>query len=120
MSADWVDLIVAVLAGLATAIPLAVKLVQYVQQAAKERNWSALLNLVIDLMEEAEKKFDDGATRKDWVMAMVKTSAEYINYPVDTEALSAMIDALCDMSKVVNNPETGSKTDEPVKAEVSA
>ena len=37
-------------------------------------------------------------------MAMVQTSAEYINYPLDTEALSELIDALCDMTKVVNPP----------------
>ena len=55
-------------------------------------------------MEEAEQKFADGATRKEWVMAMVQTSAEYINYPVDTEALSKMIDSLCDMTKIVNPP----------------
>lgn len=100
-----VNLVVAVLTGLAACIPLAVKLVQYVQKATQEKNWGALLGLVVDLMEEAEVKFADGATRKEWVMAMVQTSAEYINYPLDTEALSELIDALCDMTKVVNPPE---------------
>ena len=99
-----VNLVVAVLTGLAACIPMAVKLVQYVQQATQEKNWGALLGLVVDLMEEAEVKFADGATRKEWVMAMVQTSAEYINYPLDTEALSELIDALCDMTKVVNPP----------------
>ena len=41
-------------------------------------------------MEQAEEKCEDGATRKEWVMVMVQTSAEYINYPVDTSALSTM------------------------------
>ena len=100
-----VSLIVALLTGLAAAIPLAMKLAQYIKQAVQEKNWGALLGLVVDLMEEAELKFDDGATRKDWVMAMVQTSAEYINYPVDVEALSVMIDRLCDMTKVVNYQE---------------
>ena len=105
MSTDQiVNLVVAVLTGLAACIPLAVKLVQYVQKATQEKNWGALLGLVVDLMEEAEVKFADGATRKEWVMAMVQTSAEYINYPLDTEALSELIDALCDMTKVVNPP----------------
>ena len=99
-----VNLVVAVLTGLAACIPLAVKLVQYVQKATQEKNWGALLGLVVDLMEEAEVKFADGTTRKEWVMAMVQTSAEYINYPLDTEALSELIDALCDMTKVVNPP----------------
>lgn len=100
-----VSLVVALLTGLAAAIPLALKLAQYVKQAVQEKNWGALLGLVVDLMEEAELKFDDGATRKDWVLAMVQTSAEYINYPVDVEALSVMIDRLCDMTKVVNYQE---------------
>lgn len=100
-----ISLIVAILTGLATCIPLAYKLVQYVQKATQEKNWGALLGLVIQLMEEAEQKFADGATRKEWVMAMVQTSAEYINYPVDTEALGDLIDSLCDMTKIVNYEE---------------
>ena len=97
-----ISLIVALLSGLATCIPLAYKLVQYVQKATQEKNWNALLGLVINLMEQAEKKFTDGATRKEWVMAMVQTSAEYINYPIDNVALGKLIDTLCDMSKIVN------------------
>ena len=97
-----VGLIVAILTGVAACIPLATKLVQYVQEATQEKNWGMLLGLVVRLMEEAEQKFNDGATRKEWVMAMVQASAEYISYPMDTAALSDMIDALCDMSKVVN------------------
>lgn len=113
MNADQiVNLVVAVLTGLAACIPLAVKLVQYVQKATQEKNWGALLGLVVDLMEEAEVKFADGATRKEWVMAMVQTSAEYINYPLDTEALSELIDALCDMTKIVNHPTVEESTEE--------
>lgn len=96
------SLIVAILSGLATCIPLAYKLVQYVQKATKEKNWNALLGLVMSLMEQAEQKFEDGSTRKEWVMAMVQTSAEYINYNVDIVALSDLIDSLCEMTKVVN------------------
>ena len=106
-----VSTIVAILTGLAACIPLAVKLVQYVQEATQEKNWGMLLGLVVDLMEEAEQKFADGATRKEWVMAMVQVSAEYISYPMDTEALSDMIDALCNMSKIVNAPKQISEED---------
>ena len=106
-----VSLVVAILSGLAACIPLAVKLVQYVQKAAQEKNWSALLGLLVDLMEQAEQKFNDGATRKEWVMAMVQTSAEYINYPIDTEALSQLIDSLVDMTNVINAPEEVSLDD---------
>ena len=100
-----ISIVVAILTGVAACIPLASKLVQYVQEATQEKNWGMLLGIVVRLMEEAEQKFSDGATRKEWVMAMVQASAEYVSYPMDTDALSDMIDALCDMSKIVNAPE---------------
>ena len=100
-----ISIVVAILTGLAACIPLAAKLVQCVKQATEAKNWGPLLGLVVDLMKEAEAKFADGATRKEWVLAMVQTSAEYISYPMDTEALSNMIDAQCDMTKAVNAPE---------------
>lgn len=99
---EYTDLIIAIIAGLATAIPLVIKLVEYVKKSVQEKNWGQLVSLVIDLMEEAETKFEDGATRKEWVMAMAKAAAESINYKIDEDALSKMIDALCDMTKVVN------------------
>ena len=108
-----ISVVVAILTGLSAFIPLAYKLIQYVKKATQEKNWAALLGLVISLMEEAETKFTDGATRKEWVMAMVQTSAEYINYPVDVTALGELIDALCDMTKVVNFEEI--PVIEPVK-----
>ena len=97
-----VSLVVALLSGLATCIPLTLKLVQYVKKATQEKNWAALLDLVMRLIAQAEEKFKDGATRKEWVMAMVQTSAEYISYPLDTQALSEMIDELVKLNKKLN------------------
>ena len=108
MSAEQiVNLVVAVLAGLATCIPLAMKLIQYVKKATQEKNWSGLLDLVMKLMEQAEKKFADGVTRKEWVMAMVQTSAAYVQYPMDIQALSDMIDQLTNLTKNVNVKKEG-------------
>lgn len=111
-----IQIIVSILTGLAACIPLAVKLGQYAKQAAQEKNWGAFLGLAVDLIQEAEMKFEDGATRKEWVMAMVKTSAEYINYPVDSDALSNLIDALVSMTKTVNVPALSA----PVKGETQS
>ena len=97
-----INVIVAVLSGLAACIPLVLKLVQYVKKATQEKNWAGLLDLVMALIEQAEKKFADGATRKEWVMAMVQTSAEYVQYPMDVQALSNMIDQLVTLTKRVN------------------
>lgn len=98
---NW-DIVLSIIAGLATAIPLVIKLVQYVEKAVREKNWNRLLELVISLMAEAERKFTDGATRKEWVLAMVKTSADTINFDVDIDEVSTLIDELCNLTKQVN------------------
>ena len=97
--------IVAILTGVASCVPLVLQLVKYVKKAVQEKNWAALVSLILKLMQEAEIMFKDGATKKEWVMAMVKSSAEYVSYPIDTEVLSKMIDAFCDMTNIINAPE---------------
>ena len=99
---EWVKILVSALAGLAAAIPLVVELVKYVQKAIREKNWSKVLDMVMNLMQTAETKFETGAERKEWVLAMVKASADTIDYDIDMDAISDLIDSLCNMSKVVN------------------
>lgn len=102
---NWYNYIIPILTGLAATIPLVVKLIEYVRKAVQEKNWNNLIALVIRLMEEAETKFDTGIERKEWVLKMVEVSADTINYNVDVNAISDLIDTLCDMTKVVNAPE---------------
>ena len=80
------------------------ELVKYVQKAIREKNWSKVLDMVMNLMQTAETKFETGAERKEWVLAMVKASADTIDYDIDMDAISDLIDSLCNMSKVVNAP----------------
>lgn len=101
---EWVKILVSALAGLAAAIPLVVELVKYVQKAIREKNWCKVLDMVMNLMQTAETKFETGAERKEWVLAMVKASADTIDYDIDMDAISDLIDSLCNMSKVVNAP----------------
>ena len=98
MEMDWLKYLVSILAGLSAAIPLVVQLVKYIKEAVKQRNWSVVLAKVMDLMEAAETKFAEGAERKEWVLAMLKASADGINYDIDYDAIADMIDSLCNMS----------------------
>lgn len=102
MDSNVVNIIISILSGLAACIPLVVQLVKYVKKSVEEKNWNQLLKLVTNLMEEAEKKFATGAERKEWCLAMVKASADTVNYPIDMDEVSKLIDSLCDMSKIVN------------------
>ena len=101
---EWYEILVSILSGLVVTIPLVVKLVEYVKKAIQEKNWNNLLTLVMNLMVQAEEKFDNGADRKAWVLSMVEASAKTINYDVDLAQVGQLIDALCAMSKQVNAP----------------
>lgn len=101
---EWVQLALSIMAGLVTAIPLVIKLIEYVQKAIKEKNWNAMLDMVMTYMETAETKFETGAEKKEWVLAMVQASADTINYDIDLNAIGQLIDDLCDMTNVINPP----------------
>ena len=99
---DILELILEIMTGLIIVIPLVVKLVEYVKKSAMEKNWNNLIRLVMSLMTTAESKFDNGADRKEWVIAMVQASADTINYPIDEKELGDLIDNLCALTKKVN------------------
>ena len=103
---EWYEIIISILSGLAATIPLAIQLVKWIGKAIEEKNWNQLITLVMNLMAEAEVKFDNGTERKQWVLSMVEASAKTINYPVDLEQVGLLIDSLCEMSKKVNAPKT--------------
>lgn len=99
---EWVNIIVAVLAGILTCIPLVIKLVQTVQSAIKEKNWTNVMQIVLKLMTEAEKNYATGAERKEYVMDSIEAIKDTLNYEVDMDAISAMIDSIVLASKTIN------------------
>ena len=94
--------ILSIVSGILTCIPLVYKIVTVVQENVKAKQWNQIVSLVTKFMVEAETKFDEGSTRKDWVMGMVEASAKTIDCPIDMEKVSELIDSLCAMSKQVN------------------
>ena len=98
----WIQAIISILSGVAILVPLIIKLVQYVQANAKEKNWSSLMVLVMNLMAQAEQMFDKGADKKEWVINELKAVANTLNYEIDWNVVSEMIDKICDVSKEIN------------------
>lgn len=98
----WIQAIISILSGVAILVPLIVKLIQYVQANAKEKNWSSLMVLVMNLMAQAEQMFDKGADKKEWVINELKAVASTLNYEIDWNVVSEMIDKICDVSKEIN------------------
>lgn len=102
---NYVQLIALICAVLAIAVPFGVKFYKTSQQLVREKNWPRLVTAVSHYMEQAEKLFEHGADKKAWVLTMIQTTAEEIEYDLtdeDMHNLSDLIDTLCEMSKVVN------------------
>lgn len=108
----WIQIVISILTGMSILIPLTIKLVNVVKQASLEKNWNLLIKMAMDYMVEAEKNIATGAERKKWVVSMVIASAANINYPLtneDIQKLEDLVDAICDASKVINNPVASNK-----------
>ena len=99
---NTLNIIIQILTTLVTLIPMLFALIKYITLAIKERNWNNLLSLVLSLCASAEEQFSEGAEKKAWVMAMVKSSLTTINYDIDDETLSALIDSLIALTNKVN------------------
>ena len=102
MDNETLRIIVQILTALVTLVPMIFALVKWVTVAVKEKNWNNLLSLTLSLCAEAEEQFANGADKKQWVMSMVKSSSKTVNYDIDDETLSALIDNLIDLTTKVN------------------
>lgn len=98
----WVGIITAILTGLATCIPLVIKLVQVIKDAVKSKNWTPLMQLILKLMTEAEENYSTGAEKKAYVIDSINALKGSLNYDVDMEAVSAMVDAIIAATKKIN------------------
>lgn len=96
------QIIVQILTTLVTLVPMVFALVKYITAAVKGKNWNNLIGLILSLCAEAETQFTNGADKKQWVMSMVKSSLNFINYEIDDETLSLLIDSLIDLTNKVN------------------
>lgn len=97
----YLELIISILSGIAVCIPLVRQLVKTVQNLVRERNWNKIVKEMLRFMECAELLYETGAERKEWVMSMVKETADELKYDVDMDAISGLIDAVCDASKIL-------------------
>lgn len=98
----WVEIIIAILTGLATCIPLAIKLVEVIKDSVKAKNWTPLMQLVLKLMAEAEENYSTGAERKAYVVDSIEAIKNTLNYDVDMSVVSDMIDSIILATKKIN------------------
>jgi hypothetical protein len=99
---EVLSLIIAILTGISTCIPLVIQLIKYIKMSIAEKNFGNIMQIVIDLMPEAEEKFSTGEARKQYVMSNVESLSNKLGYEVDLDKVSAMIDAIVAASKKIN------------------
>lgn len=98
----WIQIIVPIITGLGAAIPLVIKLIDSTKQIIKEKNWTAVMQMVLKLMAEAEENFKTGAEKKEYVLDSVKALQASLNYDIDLNAIGTMIDSIAKASKQIN------------------
>ena len=99
---ETINLIISILSGIAVCIPLVLKLVETVRKLWQEKNWAPVMQLVLKFMAEAEELYKVGAEKKDYVMKSIETIQDSLNYKIDMNVVSVMIDSICDASKKIN------------------
>lgn len=113
----WIGVVISILTGLATCIPLIIELVKTIRENAKSKNWTAVMQLILRLMAEAEENYSTGADKKAYVMDSIEAMKDTLNYDVDMEAVSAMVDSIIIASKKINTQVTAVATEEEVIVE---
>ena len=98
----WTTYILPILSGLVAAIPLVIKLIDLAEKANREKNWKAVVQLVLVLMKEAEQNYTNGADKKQYVISSIKAMEKSLQYDIDEEAISELIDAVVDATKKIN------------------
>lgn len=91
-----------ILVGLAVLIPMVIALIKYVTKAAEDKNWNIIVKMVLDFMVQAEKDYSTGAEKKEFVMNQLRIAAKTVDFEIDWDKVSDLIDALCEMAKEVN------------------
>lgn len=99
---EILNLILSIISGLCVCIPLVITLVKHIKIAITEKNFGHIIAIVIDLLPEAEEKFDTGEERKEYVMEKVKTLSKSLDYNIDMDKVSDMIDSIIAITKKVN------------------
>lgn len=98
----WTTIILPIISGLVACVPLVIKLVEYVKKVVKEKNWGAVVQLVLKLMAEAEQLYSDGAEKKQYVMSAIKEMESTLQYDVDEKAIGELIDSVITATKKIN------------------
>ena len=98
----WTNIILPILSGLAACVPIAIKLIEFVQKLEKEKNWKAVVQLVLKLMAEAEQLYSDGAEKKEYVMVAIKNMESTLRYDIDEKAIGELIDSVIIATKKIN------------------
>ena len=99
----WTTIILPIISGILACIPLVIKIVDVSKKMVKEKNWKAVVQLVLNFMKEAEQLYADGAEKKAYVLASIKAMESTLEYDIDEQAIGELIDAIVAATKKINS-----------------
>ena len=99
---DILNLIMIIMIGASMCVLLAIQLIKYIIKSIKEKDFGKIMDLILDLMPEAEERFSTGAEKKEYVMNNIKSLSSTLGYNVDMDMVGQTIDALVALTKKVN------------------
>ena len=98
----WIEIVVAILTGLATCIPLVIKLIEVIKDSVRNKNWAPMMQLVLKLMAEAEENYATGEEKRVYVLDSIKALESTLNYDIDVDIVNDMITAIINATKKIN------------------
>lgn len=99
---DILSLISIIIIGVGVCFAFVVQFIKRFTIAIKEKDFGKIMELILDLIPEAEERFSTGAERKEYVMSNIKSISATLGYKVDEDRISEMIDAVITLTKKVN------------------
>lgn len=93
------------IAGVSTLATI-ITTIKDIRKAIKTRNWNKLKELlrdeIVPLMEQAERKLDDGVEREDWVLKKLseKTHIDFYKYANILKLAKEIIADICKTTKI--------------------
>ena len=99
---EYIDLIIAICGAISVIVPLAVKYYNAIKSLIKEKNYIKILDILRDAAAEAEKLYENGAEKREYVLNIVKVSCDNLKVEYDEKRFDEELTKLIVATKEIN------------------
>ena len=99
---EYIDLIIAICGAISVIVPLAIKYYNAIKALIKEKNYVKILDIMRGAATEAEKLYESGAERREYVLNIIKVSCDNLKVDYDEKRFDEELTKLIDATKEIN------------------